>query len=239
MAQNKDKTIILQRRSNISGSVPTTSTMKVGEIALNTYDGTAFIYKSGSAETIEQIVTTNSNTTGDINILGTGSFGEVSVQNDVNVSGSVYVLGDIVASGDVDIIGSVTASAFVGDGSKLTNLPTGSTTDVPLNDFDYIINDVSRLSDFNNKFPEYELDSQWQDFTGTPMVFVGGLRDSGSHTDILPTSASLDVRVDGDLVARFGKTTATLYGIGDVLAFSGSVAARLTAVEYGSDGGEF
>ena len=38
---------ILLKRSGVAGSVPTTTSLQVGEIALNTYDGKAFLHKSG------------------------------------------------------------------------------------------------------------------------------------------------------------------------------------------------
>jgi hypothetical protein len=185
MATNYNKTIILQRRSATSGSNPTTSTLQVGEIALNTYDGTAFIHKSGSAESIEQIVVANSTTIGSITLTETGSFGELVVTNDVNIAGGVYVTGDIVGNGDIDIAGAVSASIvsasiFYGDGSGLQNVV---------------------ISDANN-----------YDFNETPAASMAGVF-SGS-----------------------------LYGIGDVLAFSGSVATRLANLEASAsllDAGQF
>jgi hypothetical protein len=46
------------RRSAIPGKIPDTSSMDFGEIALNTYDGLAFMKKSGSNG--EEIITINS-----------------------------------------------------------------------------------------------------------------------------------------------------------------------------------
>jgi len=46
------------RRSSIPGKVPDTASLDFGEIALNTYDGLAFMKKSGSNG--EQIVTIGS-----------------------------------------------------------------------------------------------------------------------------------------------------------------------------------
>lgn len=46
------------RRSAVPGKVPTTSSLEFGEIALNTYDGLAFMKKSGSNG--EEIVTLGS-----------------------------------------------------------------------------------------------------------------------------------------------------------------------------------
>ena len=109
MAQN-----IILKRSALPGKVPDTGSLNLGEIALNTYDGRAFIHKSGSTSSIEHIVVTNSTTTGSINITQTGSFGEVVVQNDINVSGSIYVTSDIISNGDLDVLGSFSASLQTG-----------------------------------------------------------------------------------------------------------------------------
>jgi len=53
------------RRSAVPGRIPTTSSLDYGEIALNTYDGLAFMKKSGSSG--EEIITIGP-------IIGTGSF---------------------------------------------------------------------------------------------------------------------------------------------------------------------
>jgi hypothetical protein len=65
------------KRSALSGKVPDTGSLALGEVAINTYDGKIYFKKSGSVESIEGIVTTNSITTGSITLLGTGSFGVV------------------------------------------------------------------------------------------------------------------------------------------------------------------
>jgi len=217
MAQNNDKTIILQRRSTVSGSIPTTSTLNVGEIGLNTYDGTAFLHKSGAVQTIEQIVVANSTTIGSINITGTGSFGEVTVTQDINVSGDAYITGDIVGNGSIDILGAVSASivsssVFIGNGAQLT----GVTASMRPDDFDF------------NSEP----------FAGT----IGYIQGSGSLYKVATDSEAIDFRYNDVTIATItagSGFSGSLYGIGDVLAFSGSVANRLTALESGSDAGEF
>ena len=180
MAQN-----ILLKRSGVAGKTPTTSSLNVGEIALNTYDGKVFLHKSGSAESIEQIVVTNSITTGSIHLTQTGSFSELVVTKDANIQQDLYVTRDIIGNGSIDILGAVTASIvsasmYYGDGSGLTNVV---------------------ISDANN-----------YDFNETPAASMAGTF-SGS-----------------------------LYGIGDVLAFSGSVATRLANLEASAsllDAGQF
>jgi len=58
------------RRSAVPGKIPTTSSLEFGEIALNTYDGLAFMKKSGSNG--EEIVTIGAGTTG--SLFGTASW---------------------------------------------------------------------------------------------------------------------------------------------------------------------
>ncbi len=211
---------ILQRRSNTSGSVPTTSSLFVGEIGLNTYDGTAFLHKSGAVDSIEQIVVTNSNTIGSITLTQTGSFGELVVSNDVNVAGGVYVTGDIVGNGDIDIAGAVSASivsasVFIGSGAQLT----GVTASMRPDDFDF------------NSDP----------YTGT----IGYIQGSGSLYKVATTNNAVEFRYNEELRGTFTTTngfSGSLYGIGDVLSFSGSVATRLANLEASAsllDAGQF
>ena len=52
---------ILHKRSLTTGSIPTTSSLLVGEIALNVPDGKIYIHKSGSqGQSIESAITSNS-----------------------------------------------------------------------------------------------------------------------------------------------------------------------------------
>ena len=179
MANNPTSSILL-KRSGLAGSVPTTTSLKVGEIALNTYDGKAFLHKSGSTDEVVEIVVAGANVTGSINLSG-----------------------------------AVTASAFAGYGGALT----GVTASMRPDDFDF------------NSDP----------FAGT----IGYIQASGSLYKVATTSGSVDFRYNDVTIATI--TTAqgfsgSLYGIGDVLAFSGSVAGRLFNLEIsaslGPDGGE-
>ena len=171
---------ILLKRSGVAGSVPTTTSLKVGEIALNTYDGKAFLHKSGSTDSVVEIVVTGANVTGSISLTG-----------------------------------AVTASAFAGYGGALT----GVTASMRPDDFDF------------NSDP----------FAGT----IGYIQGSGSLYKVATTTSSIDFRYNDVTIATITAAqgfSGSLYGIGDVLAFSGSVATRLFNLEisasFGPDGGE-
>jgi len=208
---------ILQKRSIIAGKVPDTGSLLVGELGINVADGKVYIHKSGSGQSIETLVTTNSTTTGSIYLTGTGSFGEASVDFDANIGQDLYVTRDIIGNGDIDIAGAVSASivsasVFIGSGAGLT----GVTASMRPDDFDF------------NSEP----------FAGT----IGYIQGSGSLYKVATTPSAVEFRYDDVVRGTFDITngfSGSLYGIGDILAFSGSVANRLTALESGSDGGEF
>jgi len=177
---NQPTSSILLKRSGVAGSVPTTTSLKVGEIALNTYDGKAFLHKSGSTDSVVEIVVTGANTTGSISLSGAG-----------------------------------TASAFAGYGGALT----GVTASMRPDDFDF------------NSDP----------FAGT----IGYIQGSGSLYKVATTTSSIDFRYNDVTIATITAAqgfSGSLYGIGDVLAFSGSVATRLYNLEisasFGPDAGE-
>jgi hypothetical protein len=117
MSNNVTQSVLL-RRSNLAGKVPTTDSLHVGEIGLNTYDGRAFMHKSGSTDEIVQLVVTGAEVTGSINILGTGSFGQLEINGNANFDGAVS--------------GNFTGS-FRGDGSNIT----GVTASMRPDDFDF------------------------------------------------------------------------------------------------------
>ena len=116
---NQPTSSILLKRSGVAGSKPTTASLQVGEIALNTYDGRAFIHKSGSTESIVQLVVTGAEVTGSINILGTGSFGQLEINGNANFDGAISA--------------STITGSFKGDGSNIT----GVTASMRPDDFDF------------------------------------------------------------------------------------------------------
>jgi len=118
---------IILKRSAVSGRVPDTGSLNLGEIAINTYDGKLYFRKSGSSQSVEHIITTNSTTTGSITLTGTGSFGEIFVTTDINVTGSGYFIGDIVGNSDLDVLGSISGSS-----ARITG--TGSFASLKVND---------------------------------------------------------------------------------------------------------
>jgi hypothetical protein len=82
---------IILKRNLVSGNVPTTASIALGELAVNTADGKLFLKKSSSlGESIEAAVTTNTTTNGNVNLLGNLLIiGRSSFSGSVNYSGSL------------------------------------------------------------------------------------------------------------------------------------------------------
>ena len=76
--------VVKLKRSSVAGKVPTTPNLELGELSINTHDGRVFFEKSGSnGFEIEHIITTNSQTTGSIEIVG-------NITASGNISASTY-----------------------------------------------------------------------------------------------------------------------------------------------------
>ena len=185
---------VLLRRSNLAAKVPTTDQLQLGELGVNTNDGRVFLKKDNGVDvTIEQIVVTGAEVTGSINILGTGSFGQLEINGDANFDGNTYFVGAVS--------GNFTGS-FSGDGSSLT----GVTASMRPDDFDF------------NSEP----------FAGT----IGYIQGSGSLYKVATTDSQIDFRYNDVTIASIttgSGFSGSLYGIGDVLSFSSSVAAQFAS----------
>ena len=96
--------IIKFKRSTTPGSIPTTGSLQYGEIAMNVVDGKVFFRKSGSIDSVETLVTTNTSTAiaGNLNITGsiTASFfkGDGSALENVTIAQTATVQRTFTAS---------------------------------------------------------------------------------------------------------------------------------------------
>ena len=95
------------RRSSVSGRVPTTLQLQLGELAINTYDGRLYIKQDTQGVGV------------DTSIIQVNPWMPNSDNTVVEYTGGVNIGAALTAAG------TITASAFIGDGSQLTGLPTG------------------------------------------------------------------------------------------------------------------
>jgi len=62
--------VIKLKRSSDTGAVPTAGNLELGELAMNTYEGKIFFEKNDGSTSIQTILTTDSKTTGSIELTG-------------------------------------------------------------------------------------------------------------------------------------------------------------------------
>ena len=91
------------KRSAASGKVPDTDSLELGEIAINTNDGKIYFEKNDGSATIQTIVTTDSQTTGSIELTGavtaSAFSGDGSALSDVTATDPNAVVYGIVFGG--------------------------------------------------------------------------------------------------------------------------------------------
>lgn len=112
------------KRSALSGKVPGTGSLNLGELALNTYDGKIFFRRSGSTDTVQEVITTNVTNTGSVTLTGTltaesirtnltASFGSLKVNDTLTVNhGETIISGSVLVTSDLTILGAVNARQF-------------------------------------------------------------------------------------------------------------------------------
>lgn len=176
--------IIRLKRSTSSGSKPTTGSLQTGEIAINVYDGKAFIRKSGSVDEVVEFVTTNTHT---------------AVVGNVNISGSItasYFVGDGSQISNITVDQSATIQkSFTNQSTWVVdhNLNTqNAIVQVYDNDNYQIIPSTLRITDSNNITVTFESPR-----SGYVVVAKGGHIVSGSissaNVDGLNTSITNQV----------------------------------------------
>lgn len=106
------QTIIL-KRSGLTGKVPDTGSLNLGEVAINTFDGKVFFKRSGSVESIQEILTTNSTITGSLSMNGTGSFASLKVNDTLTVNhGTTIISGSQLVTDELTVLGAINARQF-------------------------------------------------------------------------------------------------------------------------------
>jgi hypothetical protein len=187
---------IILKRSATPGKVPNTSTLNVGEIAINTYDGKVFLNRSGSSNSIEEIVTTNATNTGSINLTQTGSFGELVVTQDTNLRRDLYVVRDIITNGNIDVSGSITGSSLLIENNGNINGNLTVLGEINARQFNIgVISSSILYTSGSNKFGDTGDDTH--QFTGSVSV-SGSFLVNGTEVGVAAGPNTFDFNLDPD-----------------------------------------
>jgi hypothetical protein len=187
---------IILKRSATPGKVPNTSTLNVGEIAINTYDGKVFLNRSGSSNSIEEIVTTNATNTGSITLTQTGSFGELVVTQDTNLRRDLYVVRDIITNGNIDVSGSITGSSLIIENNGNINGNLTVLGEINARQFNIgVISSSILYTSGSNKFGDTGDDTH--QFTGSVSV-SGSFLVNGTEVGVAAGPNTFDFNLDPD-----------------------------------------
>jgi len=131
------------KRSAVPGKVPTTSSLQLGQIALNTYEGKAYLKKDNGVQSIIEIGSAtfpyigNAVITGSLTVSGSGItvIGNQTITGSLKVTGSYTLTGTTSLTGSVSISGSTTiigTTNFSNSSTTITGslLVSGSTTQI-------------------------------------------------------------------------------------------------------------
>lgn len=78
MAENRIKL----KRTGTAAKVPNISDLRLGELAINTFDGKLFFLKNDGSDSLESIVTTNAEVTGSVILNGSITSSAAIISND-------------------------------------------------------------------------------------------------------------------------------------------------------------
>jgi hypothetical protein len=182
--------IVQLKRSALSGKVPDTGSLNLGELAVNTYDGKIYFKKSGSIESVESVVTTNSIITGSIRLEGTGSFGSLQVNDTLTVNHGVSVIsGSLGITSDLTVLGQINARQFnIAIISSSTLFESGSSN------FGNSLDDTHTFTGSVNITGSFLLNGQEVGGGSTSGSFTGSFTGDGSG---LRGVVSDDIPIDG------------------------------------------
>lgn len=147
--------VLKLKRTAVSGKMPTTSHLELGELAMNTFDGRIFLKKDSGTPIVTEILTTNTegSITGSLNLNGDITANNLALSGNASIDGNITLGGNITIGDNVADVVSVTAG-FSGSliPETTSTYDLGSSTKkwnnlhVVTSSADYFIGDGSQLT---------------------------------------------------------------------------------------------
>ena len=194
--------IVQLKRSSLSGKVPGTGSLNLGELAINTYDGKIYLRRSGSTDTVQEVITTNVVNTGSIFLTGAIT-ASIAATNGV-VSGSsqiITILSSLnsVSSSLISKTGSyATTGSNIFSGSQIITGSVGMTGDLTIlgavNARQFNISVISSSVIYQSG------STKFGDTYDDIMQITGSLQVSGSQTITGSVNITGSIYVNGNAV---------------------------------------
>ena len=122
--------VIKLKRSAVAGKTPQTSSLELGELAVNTNDGKIYLHRSSSSDdSIQSVLTTDATITGSLKLSGSQHIsGSTNVMDDLNYGGNLSAsLGSTSSFDRFTSVGTSSIGFLIATGSNLLNLTEAQT----------------------------------------------------------------------------------------------------------------
>jgi hypothetical protein len=184
---------IIHKRSLTPGSVPATSSLSLGEIAINVNDGKLFFRQSGSVGdvTVSPIMPVQ---TGSFATTGSNTFkGTETISGSILLTGSLSIIGNTIYTGSVFHSGSKYLNGtFVQTGSLSIS---GSTTQIGNNNL------------FGNTTLSGSITISGSLSQGVPSVRIYGDTNLTGYLRMLPVNTNIDTSISASYIYVSGSTS--------------------------------
>src|SRR5210317_691551 len=123
--------VIKLKRSAVAGKTPQTSSLQLGELAVNTTDGKIYLHRSSSSDdSIQSVLTTDATITGSLKLSGSQHLsGSLNVMDDLTYGGNLTAsLGSTSSFDRITSVGTSSIGYLIASGSNIVTTPdlTGS-----------------------------------------------------------------------------------------------------------------
>jgi hypothetical protein len=122
--------VIKLKRSAVAGKTPQTSSLQLGELAVNTTDGKIYLHRSSSSDdSIQSVLTTDATITGSLKLSGSQHLsGSLNVMDDLTYGGRLTAsLGSTSSFDRITSVGTSSIGFLIASGSNLLNLTQAQT----------------------------------------------------------------------------------------------------------------
>ena len=203
--------VVKLKRSAVTGNVPTTSQLELGEVALNTFDGNLFFKKDNGTESIVSVVTEDAAQT-----LTNKTLGDVSITGTLTMSTDAEAIDLSSGTAIIDDQGSDGANNYI-----LTSTGSGVRWRENLSGNLSGLGDVSLNGVTQNQILKYN-GSVWVNADENAVVSSAVFAANATSDLGFVTDVSIDSSEDLGLVTT---TTDTYYNLGSI-AIDGVVGLR-------------
>ena len=118
--------VIKLKRSAVVGKTPQTSSLQLGELAVNTADGKIYLHRSGSGDdTIQSVLTTDATITGSLKLSGSQHLsGSLNVMDNIDYGGNLSSsLGSTSSFDRITSVGTSSIGYLIASGSNIVTTP--------------------------------------------------------------------------------------------------------------------